>query len=209
MAGASSYSGLVDKTFWMILGSSVIMLLGITVTMIYFIVKYRRSRNPTPSDIEGSATLETLWTVLPTILVMVMFYYGWAGFKVMRDTPAGAMPVTVQARMWSWSFEYENGKQSTELYVPVGRPVARQAGVGRRDPQLLRARLPAEGGLRARPRRTTPGSRPSARASTTSSAPSTAATSTAPCSPRWWRCRPTASTCGSSRAAAGPRASTC
>ena len=123
MAGASSFSGLVDKTFWMILGSSVIMLLGITITMIYFIVKYRRSRNPTPSDIEGSATLETLWTVLPTILVMVMFYYGWAGFKVMRETPAGAMPVTVQARMWSWSFKYENGKQSTELYVPVGRPV--------------------------------------------------------------------------------------
>ena len=34
MAGASSFSGLVDKTFWMILGSSVIMLVGITVTMI-------------------------------------------------------------------------------------------------------------------------------------------------------------------------------
>jgi cytochrome c oxidase subunit 2 len=124
MAGASSYSGLVDKTFWMILGSSVLLLLGITVTMIIFIVKYRHSKNSEPKDIEGSATLETLWTVLPTVLVMVMFYYGWAGFKVMRDTPAGAIPVTVQARMWSWSFRYENGKQSTELYVPVGRPVA-------------------------------------------------------------------------------------
>lgn len=124
MAGASSFSGLVDKTFWMILGSSVVMLLGITVTMVLFIVKYRRSRHPEAKDIEGSATLEALWTILPTILVMVMFYYGWAGFKVMRSTPAGATPVTVQARMWSWSFKYENGKQSTELYVPVGRPVA-------------------------------------------------------------------------------------
>ena len=25
--------------------------------------------------------------------------------------------------MWSWSFEYENGKQSTELYVPVGKAI--------------------------------------------------------------------------------------
>lgn len=124
MAGASSYSGLVDKTFWFILGASVIMLVGITATMIYFIVKYRRSKHPQAKDIEGSATLETLWTVLPTVLVMVMFYYGWAGFKVMRDTPSGATPVTVQARMWSWSFKYENGKQSTELVVPVGRPVS-------------------------------------------------------------------------------------
>lgn len=124
MTGASSYSAMVDKTFWMILGSSVIMLLGITVTMILFMVKYRRSRHPHASDIEGSATLETLWTVLPTVLVMVMFYYGWAGFKVMRETPKGAIPITVQARMWSWSFKYENGKQTTDLYVPVGRPVS-------------------------------------------------------------------------------------
>jgi len=124
MAGASSYSGLVDKTFWLILGSSVIMLLGITVTMIYFIVKYRRSANPNPAQIEGSVKLETLWTVLPTILVMVMFYYGWAGFKVMRDVPEGAMEVTVNARMWSWSFEYPNGVQASELYVPTGQPIS-------------------------------------------------------------------------------------
>jgi len=53
-----------------------------------------------------------------------MFYYGWAGFKVMRDIPEDAMQVTVKAQMWSWVFEYENGKQSTELIVPTGRPVS-------------------------------------------------------------------------------------
>jgi len=56
--------------------------------------------------------------------VLVMFYYGWAGFKVMRDIPDDAMHVTVKAQMWSWVFEYENGKQSTELIVPTGRSVA-------------------------------------------------------------------------------------
>ena len=124
MAGASSYSGLVDQAFWFILGASVIMLLGITLTMIYFMVKYRRSRNPNPAQIEGSKRLELLWTILPTILVMVMFYYGWAGFKVMRNTPDGAYEIIVNARMWSWSFEYPNGVQSSELYVPTGQPIS-------------------------------------------------------------------------------------
>ncbi len=124
MNGASSYSDLVDNTFIFILGTSVLLLLGVTVAMIYFVVKYRRSKNPNPAQIEGSVTLETLWTVLPTILVLVMFYYGWAGFKVMRDIPDDAMHVTVKAQMWSWIFEYENGKQSTELIVPTGRSVA-------------------------------------------------------------------------------------
>ena len=97
MNGASTYSGLVDKAFIFILGTSVLLLIGLTGVMIYFLVKYRRSKNPNPAQIADNATLETLWTVLPTILVLVMFYYGWAGFKVMRDVPDDAMPVTVRA----------------------------------------------------------------------------------------------------------------
>ncbi len=124
MNGASSYSGLVDNTFIFILGTSVLLLLGVTVTMIYFVIKYRRSKNPNPAQIEDNVLLETLWTVLPAILVMVMFYHGWAGFKVMRTIPEDAMHVKVKAQMWTWVFEYENGKQTTELIVPTGRPVA-------------------------------------------------------------------------------------
>ncbi|MGD9548870.1 MAG: cytochrome c oxidase subunit II [Candidatus Krumholzibacteriia bacterium] len=124
MNGASSYSGLVDRAFIFILGTSILLLIAVTAVMVFFIVRYRRSKNPNPAQIEGSTTLETIWTVLPTILVLVMFYYGWAGFKVMRDVPDGAMQVTVKAQMWSWLFEYENGKQSAELIVPTGRPVA-------------------------------------------------------------------------------------
>lgn len=124
MSGASSYSGLVDQTFWLILGSSLIMLIGVTVALVYFVMKYRRDKNPNPAQIKDSKRLEILWTVLPTILVMVMFYYGWAGFKVMRDIPDDAMEVIVNARMWSWNFEYPNGVQSAELYVPTGKPVA-------------------------------------------------------------------------------------
>ena len=33
------------------------------------------------------------------------------------------MVVTSVARMWSFSFEYENGKQSPDLVVPVNTPV--------------------------------------------------------------------------------------
>lgn len=124
MSGASTYSGLVDNAFWFILGTSVILLVGITLTLIWFIVKYRRSQNPNPAQIEDSKRLELLWTILPTILVLVMFYYGWAGFKVMRSVPDDAMEVIVNARMWSWAFQYPNGSQSTELYVPTGKPVS-------------------------------------------------------------------------------------
>ncbi|MFT5232621.1 MAG: cytochrome c oxidase subunit 2 [Candidatus Krumholzibacteriia bacterium] len=124
MNGASSYAGLVDNAFIFILGTSVLLLIGVTFTMIYFVVKYRRSKNPNPAQIEGSVTLETLWTVLPTILVLVMFYYGWSGFKVMRDIPEDALEVTVHAQKWAWAFEYPDGRKTTELIVPTDRSVS-------------------------------------------------------------------------------------
>ena len=38
----------VDIAFWYILGLSMVVLIGITVLMIYFAVKYRRSKHPVP-----------------------------------------------------------------------------------------------------------------------------------------------------------------
>jgi cytochrome c oxidase subunit II len=124
MNGASTYSNVVDEAFIFILGTSVLMLIGVTVTMIWFAIRYNRKRHPKAAQIEGSILLETIWTVLPTILVLVMFYYGWTGFKIMRDIPEESMKVKVVSRMWSWLFEYENGYQSTELVVPVGQPIS-------------------------------------------------------------------------------------
>lgn len=123
MTGASTYSGVVDNAFFFILGTSVVLLVGVTAVMIFFAVRYSRKRNPVASQIHGSVTLETIWTVIPTILVLIMFWYGWTGFRVMRDVPEGAMEVNVTARMWSWLFEYPGGQASAELVVPVDQPV--------------------------------------------------------------------------------------
>jgi len=61
--------------------------------------------------------------VIPTLLVLGMFYYGWIGYKMMKDVPEDAMPINVTGRMWSWLFEYENGVQTDTLYVPIDKPI--------------------------------------------------------------------------------------
>ena len=113
----------VNTTFLVITVISVVLLVLITFLMVAFVIKYRRKRHPKASQIEGNTFLEMAWTVIPTILVLGMFYYGWIGYKLMRNPPAGAMEVTAIAQMWSWQFRYPNGKQSSELYVPVNQPV--------------------------------------------------------------------------------------
>lgn len=114
----------IDPIFLFIFGVSLVMLLGVTIAMIYFVVRYNRKRCPVPaSQKDSNIWLEIIWTVIPTLLVLAMFYYGWAGYLALRNVPAGAMEVKVTGRMWSWLFEYPNGKTSDKLYVPVGQPV--------------------------------------------------------------------------------------
>ncbi len=113
----------VDLSFAIILGISLVFLVGVTVVMILFVIKYSRKRNPKASQIEGSNKLEIIWTAIPTVLVLVMFYFGWMGYKPMRNIPKDGLKVKTYAQMWSWSFEYPNGKVSDTLVVPVNKPV--------------------------------------------------------------------------------------
>lgn len=113
----------VDRTFLFIFGVSVVILVGITAAMVWFVFRYSRTRNPKPADFDGNLTAEILWTVLPTLLVLGMFFSGWSSYRALRDVPEGAMEVKVTARMWSWAFEYGNGKKSNILVCPVGEPV--------------------------------------------------------------------------------------
>ena len=68
--------------------------------------------------------LEVVWTVIPTILVMWIFAWGWNVYHDMVHAPQDAMEINVVAKQWLWQFVYKNGTSSIgDLYVPVNKPV--------------------------------------------------------------------------------------
>jgi cytochrome c oxidase subunit 2 len=114
----------VDLAFWYIVGISLLLLFGITAVMVIFVVRYRRSRHPVPEDIRDNLALEIVWTVIPTLIALSMFYMGWKSYIGLRTVPEGAMEVEVTAQMFSWIFTYDNGRESeNELVVPLGEAV--------------------------------------------------------------------------------------
>ncbi len=119
----TAYVQTVDSTMMFIIIVSLIFLLGVTAVMIYFVVKYNRKKGHKPVDIHGSLLLETIWFVIPTILVMAMFYYGFIGYKEYRNVPDDALEINVAARMWDWDFVYDNGVNLDTLYVPVNQSI--------------------------------------------------------------------------------------
>ncbi|HCW93011.1 MAG TPA: cytochrome c oxidase subunit II [Flexistipes sinusarabici] len=113
----------VDIAFYYIIGISIFILIGIVLTMLYFLYKYSRKRNPEPADIKGNLLAEILWTIIPTLIAISMFIVGWDSFRALRSVPENALSVDVEARMWSWKFTYPQGFSSDELYIPLDKPV--------------------------------------------------------------------------------------
>ncbi len=113
----------VDFALLLIFVFAGVVLAGLTLTTLWFIFRYNHKRNPTSSDIRGNTLIEVLWTIIPTCMVMGLFYFGWTGYKALRTVPDNAMTVQVTAKMFSWTFTYENGRHSNVLAVPTGRPV--------------------------------------------------------------------------------------
>jgi cytochrome c oxidase subunit II len=120
---ASSAAGRVDSVFLFILVLCTAFLVLITAALIYFVIRYNRKRHPQAKDIEGNAWIETVWTVAPTIIFLVMFFYGWTDFSYMREVPRNAMVIEATGRQWAWSFQYPNGKRTSELLLAFEQPV--------------------------------------------------------------------------------------
>src|SRR5450759_671293 len=115
---ASNFVATFNTSFYFITGISFLLLTGLTFIMLYFVFRYNNKKNKTAIQNEGNTLLEIIWTVVPILLALVMFYYGWAGWKPMTKAPKDAINITSTARMWNFSFLYENGKQSPDMNIP-------------------------------------------------------------------------------------------
>ncbi len=114
----------IDRAFLYIFVVSAVLLTAITVVMVYFVVRYRRSRHPLAADIRGNWKLELVWTLIPTLIALSMFVVGWKSYTGLRAVPAGTIQVSVVAQMFSWIFVYDNDKESENLLVvPENTPI--------------------------------------------------------------------------------------
>ena len=124
---ASSQAGRVDALFVMIAVIGGFFFFLTQGMLIYFAVKYRRRLpdrdNETPA-ITGSPLLEFLWILIPSLVVVVIFYYGWRVYTDQRIPVAGATEVYVNARQWMYEIKYPDGRTAiNEIRVPAGKPV--------------------------------------------------------------------------------------
>lgn len=123
---ASSISGEVDGLFYFVYWLCLFFFLLVTVLLVVFVIKYRHREGRKHESAAGHSTaLELTWTIIPTVLVLVIFYYGFRGYLNMTVEPPDPYEITVTGKMWNWSFTYPNGytELGGELHLPKGRPI--------------------------------------------------------------------------------------
>jgi cytochrome c oxidase subunit II len=121
--GASNLAEGVDRTFIFIFSVAAFFIVGITVFMIYTVIHFSRKKGKEAQQFTGNNKLEAAWIIIPIILVLIMFRFGWVGFAPMRNVPDDALAITAIGRMWEWEFDYSNGMKSKELVVPVNKAI--------------------------------------------------------------------------------------
>jgi len=124
---ASAEAGRIDAVFLFITVIGGFFFLLTQGLLIYFAVRYRRRSperdNETPG-ITGNHLLEFFWILIPTLVVVAIFYYGWRVYDDLREPRPGATEVYVTGRQWMWEVKYPDGRTAlNEIRVPQGKPV--------------------------------------------------------------------------------------
>lgn len=116
-------------------GIMVLVLLTVFGLMARFVKKYRDdgSSDYLPPQTEGNKKLEITWTLIPILIVIILAVPttivtmnqspNSEAIRTAEDSTGKEVNVRVEAERFSWTFRYENGKTSRDLFLPEGATV--------------------------------------------------------------------------------------
>ncbi|MCL5742510.1 MAG: cytochrome c oxidase subunit II [Acidobacteria bacterium] len=122
---ASTIGAGVDHLYFFLLSLSAFFATLIFVLVFFFAIKYRRRPGHMKAEqIASSLPLEVLWTFIPLVLMLVVFFWGAGLYFFHARPPANASVVYVVGKQWMWKLQHPEGRREiNELHVPVGRPI--------------------------------------------------------------------------------------
>jgi len=122
---ASTMASQVDTLYYFIFWGSAFFFLLIVGLSTVFVIRYRRrEENKLKPRAHHNTPLEVTWTLIPLILVMVVFVWGFKGYMALHVPPANSLDYYVTGKKWLWEVAHPNGSTAiNEMTVPLGKPV--------------------------------------------------------------------------------------
>jgi cytochrome c oxidase subunit 2 len=98
--------------------------LFVLLLILYAVVRFRKRGDDLPRQVRYNLPVEVLYTVLPMIIVAVLFYYTAVGQNYVNEESENP-DVTVQVIgfQWNWTFQYDDGDGNDDNDVEItGEP---------------------------------------------------------------------------------------
>jgi cytochrome c oxidase subunit 2 len=85
--------------------------------LLYAIVRFRRSANPTPSRNSHNTLIEVLWTVIPVLILVAIAIPSIRLLRHQYTPPPADVTVKVVGHQWYWSYELPDHGVSFDSYM--------------------------------------------------------------------------------------------
>ncbi len=122
---ASTFAEKMDPLFYAMVLISLFFIVLVFTLVIFFAVRYRRgSRASRKGATSHNTKLEVVWTAIPLVLGLIVFFWSARLFGYVRTVPEDAIAIFVIGKQWMWHMQHPNGvRENNELHVPAGRPI--------------------------------------------------------------------------------------
>jgi cytochrome c oxidase subunit II len=130
----STYGKEIEFLFYLIYYITGATFVLVAAALIAFLVLYRHKEGRRATYTHGNTTLEIVWTVVPTLILVVLTFLSvptWARIKM--HVPESDLKIRVTAKQFNWIVTYpgpdgkfgteDDREFSNEIHVPVGKPV--------------------------------------------------------------------------------------
>ncbi|MBI4530010.1 MAG: cytochrome c oxidase subunit II [Candidatus Latescibacteria bacterium] len=130
----STYGGTIDSIFYGIYYLTTTIFILVALTMVVFLIRYRRREGRQAAYTHGNTTLEIVWTVATALIMVVLAFISkpvWGTIK--QQIPSGDVQVQVTGKQFNWEVVYpgpdrefgtaDDLQLENEVHVPVNRVV--------------------------------------------------------------------------------------
>ena len=122
---ASTIAEGIDHLYYFLTAVDLFFTIVIFLTIFYFAVKYRRrSVDHKPTPVKTHMALELAWTIIPTIICVIIFIWSSSLFIRNSRPPTASSEIFVVGKQWMWKLQHPEGRREIdELHIPVNQPI--------------------------------------------------------------------------------------